>query len=171
MRAGHGEGAGWTHTQHSHREVLARLRLRVLSHTRVSARLGRLQATQLEAAPTGDHAVRHAALCGTDGQAGLSPARTRHPRCCPWAQTPMSCGFLSRCPSPTQSWEDPRNLAPQGNGGPGRGRASSHPPHDCPQPGPGSVPDSPSRLPPTGTLLPEGPRFLSVWDLVLFLSF
>lgn len=65
---------GRTLTQHSHYEVLAGLGLGILGHAGVGTSLGQLQATHLEAAPTGDHATHHAALCGTEGQASLSPA-------------------------------------------------------------------------------------------------
>lgn len=61
---GHIGGAGRRPTEHGHHKVLAGLGLGVLGHARVGTSLGGLHATQLEAAPAGDHAVRHAALWG-----------------------------------------------------------------------------------------------------------
>lgn len=75
--AGHIGGAGRRPTEHGHHKVLPGLGLGVLGHTRVGPSLGRLHATQLEAAPAGDHAVRHAALWGVQRRARPSPAPTR----------------------------------------------------------------------------------------------
>lgn len=73
------EGVGHRRTEHGHHEVLAGLGLGVLSHARVGASLGGLQATQLEAAPAGDHAVHHAALCGVERRAGTHLHRPATP--------------------------------------------------------------------------------------------
>ena len=94
-------GTGRRRTQHGHHEVLAGLGLAVLCHARVGASLGGLQATQLEAAPPGDHAMRHAALCGTEGRARPSPARPHRPRRHHGAPTRKSRDPWRRRPSPT----------------------------------------------------------------------
>lgn len=75
-------GARCPPTQYGHHKVLAGLRLGILGHARVGARLGWLQATQLQASTSGDDALGRATLCGTEGQNRPSLAWA------PWTKRP-----------------------------------------------------------------------------------